>query len=68
MTHHLLDLGKQPLVNNLCDSEVSSLLAEKFPLRAVVEDDLTIHLDYAVDPQILYGNYLYRSSTSKPYT
>jgi hypothetical protein len=67
MTRTILDLGTQPLVNNLCSSEEESLQAERFPLRAVVEDDLTIHLDYAVDPNILYGNYLYRSSTSQPY-
>ena len=67
MTRTILDLGQQPLVNNLCDSELSSMAAATFPLKAIIEDDLTIHLDYAVDPSVLYGNYLYRSSTSKPY-
>lgn len=41
--------------------------AERFPLRAVVEDDLTIHLDYEVEPAKLYQHYLYRSGTSQPY-
>jgi len=67
MTRTILDLGQQPLVNNLCQDEASSLAAEQFPLKAILEDDLTIHLDYAVDPSVLYGNYLYHSSTSKPY-
>jgi hypothetical protein len=41
--------------------------AEQFPLKAVVEEDLTIHLDHAVDPEILYKHYLYRSGVSQPY-
>jgi hypothetical protein len=63
----LLDLGTQPLVNNLCDSRQGAMEAEQFPLKAVVEKDLTIHLDYEVDPKILYKHYLYRSGVSKPY-
>ena len=43
------------------------MTAEQFPLKAVVEKDLTIHLDYAVDPDILYKHYLYRSGVSQPY-
>lgn len=41
--------------------------AERFPLKAIVKEDLTIHLDYAVDPEILYKHYLYRSGVSQPY-
>ena len=67
MTRTLLDLGTQPLVNNLCHSEQESMEAEQFPLKAIVEEDLTIHLDYAVDPEILYKHYLYRSGVSQPY-
>ena len=67
MTRTILDLGQQPLVNNLCEDEASSLSAAQFPLEAIVEDDLTIHLSHAVDPSILYGNYLYHSATSAPY-
>lgn len=63
----LLDLGHQPLVNNLCRSENAALEAEQFPLKAVYEDDLTIHLDTEVSPTKLYANYLYRSGVSKPY-
>jgi hypothetical protein len=67
MTRTLLDLGTQPLVNNLCRSEQESMEAERFPLKAIVEEDLTIHLDYAVDPEVLYKHYLYRSGVSQPY-
>lgn len=67
MTKTILDLGTQPLVNNLCNNKEEALEAEQFPLRAVVEKDLTIHLDYAVDPDILYKHYLYRSGVSQPY-
>ena len=63
----ILDLGTQPLVNNLCKSEQESMEAARFPLKAVVEEDLTIHLDYAVDPKTLYEHYLYRSGVSQPY-
>ena len=67
MNRTILDLGQQPLVNNLCKDEESSLCVEQFPMEAVVEEDLTIHLSHAVDPSILYGNYLYHSATSAPY-
>ena len=67
MTQTLLNLGTQPLVNNLCNSEQESMEAERFPLKAIVKEDLTIHLDYAVDPEILYKHYLYRSGVSQPY-
>jgi hypothetical protein len=67
MIKTILDLGTQPLVNNLCNSKEEAMEAEQFPLRAVVEKDLTIHLDYAVNPEVLYKHYLYRSGVSQPY-
>ena len=67
MIKTILDLGTQPLVNNLCSSRQEAMEAEQFPLKAIVEEDLTIHLDYAVDPEILYKHYLYRSGVSQPY-
>jgi hypothetical protein len=67
MIKTILDLGTQPLVNNLCGSAQEAMDAEQFPLKAVVEEDLTIHLDHAVDPEILYKHYLYRSGVSQPY-
>lgn len=67
MAQTLLNLGMQPLANNLCRTAEEAMGAERFPLRAVVEDDLTIHLDYEVEPAKLYQHYLYRSGTSQPY-
>ena len=67
MAQTLLNLGMQPLANNLCRTAKEAMGAERFPLRAVVEDDLTIHLDYEVEPAKLYQHYLYRSGTSQPY-
>jgi hypothetical protein len=67
MSITLLDLGTQPLVNNLRQSAVEALDAEQFPLKAICEDDLTIHLDEEVPPSFLYSSYLYRSGTSQPY-
>jgi hypothetical protein len=67
MIKTILDLGTQPLVNNLCSSAQEAMEAEQFPLKAIVEEDLTVHLDYAVDPEILYKHYLYRSGVSQPY-
>ena len=67
MSGTLLDLGSQPLVNNLCNSANEALEAERFPLRAVYEDDLTIHLDREVRPEKLYAHYLYRSGVNRPY-
>lgn len=67
MKNTLLDLGTQPLVNNLCSSKEESLNVERYPLRAEYEDDMTIHLDTEIPPDILYKNYLYHSGVSQPY-
>lgn len=63
----LLDLGFQPLVNNLCATAQEALDAERYALRAVCGDDLTIRLDTEVPPEKLYAHYLYRSGVSQPY-
>ena len=67
MTKTLLDLGGQPLVNNLLGSAQEALLAARWPLRAVYDKNYTIHLDTEVPPEKLYQNYLYRSGISAPY-
>ena len=67
MNNTLLDLGTQPLVNNLCLSKEESLSAKRHPLKAMYQDDLTIHLDTEIPPDILYKNYLYNSGVSLPY-
>jgi len=63
----LIDLGKIPLVNNLCDTAEDSLDAEEFPLKLLIEDDLTIFLDTKIDPAKMFSNYLYRSTINVPY-
>jgi hypothetical protein len=67
MSATLLDLGTQPLVNNLCLSREESLNAKRYSLKAEYHDDLTVHLDTEIPPDILYKNYLYNSGVSLPY-
>ena len=67
MTNTLLDLGGQPLVNNLLGSAQEALTATRWPLKAVYDKNHTIHLDTEVPPEKLYQNYLYRSGISAPY-
>jgi hypothetical protein len=63
-----LDLGMMPLVNNLNDTKKESLVCEKYPLEVqLFEDSRLSSLTVAVDPNILYKNYLYKSGVSKPY-
>ncbi len=63
-----LDLGKVPLVNNLCDTREESLEVERFPLAIQLfpESKLTCLTD-VVDKDKLFQNYLYRSNINKPY-
>lgn len=63
-----LNLGKVPLVNNLCKTKEESLQCAKFPLGIQVfpESNLTT-LTQMVNKNNLFHNYLYRSGTNKPY-
>lgn len=65
----LLDLGTQPLVNNLCDTKEDSLSVKRYRLRAEIADDILINLDAesTVPPDELFGHYLYRSGVNIPY-
>lgn len=63
----LLDLIDQPLVNNLKDTAEEALHAKRYPLKALYQEDLTIHLDTEVPPNELYAHYLYRSGVNGPY-
>ena len=63
----LVDLGTQPLVNNLTKTKEEALLAERYPLKATIDDNLIIKLSTAVPPDKLYKNYLYHSGVNKPY-
>ena len=63
----LLNLGLQPLVNNLCLGSAAAIAAKKYPLCATITDDLEIKLNHEVPSDELYGNYLYFSGISSPY-
>jgi 2-polyprenyl-3-methyl-5-hydroxy-6-metoxy-1,4-benzoquinol methylase len=63
----LVDLGTQPLVNNLCKTKEEALSAKRYPLKATINNKLIIKLNTAIPPDKLYKNYLYHSGVSKPY-
>ena len=66
-TKILLNLGLQPLVNNLCRSKEASLAAKQYPICATIDNDLCIQLDTEVPSDELYKDYLYYSGISMPY-
>lgn len=61
-------LGNVPLVNNLCDTQEDSLTVDRFPLTLnyYPTSGLT-SLDFAVDGNLLFSHYLYKSSVNIPY-
>jgi hypothetical protein len=63
-----LNLGKVPLVNNLCKTREESFACEKFPLaiQLFTKSNLTC-LTEVVNKDNLFLNYLYRSGVNKPY-
>ena len=63
----LLNLGIQPLVNNLCRSKEAALHAKQYQLCATIDDDLLIKLDTTVPSDELYKDYLYHSGVNMPY-
>lgn len=63
----LLDLGLQPLVNNLFRTREDALKAKEYPIEGIVNSDLLIKLNTIIPSEELYKNYLYYSSVSKPY-
>lgn len=67
MNKILLDLGVQPLVNNLFYAKEESLNAKQYPMSAVIDSDMKIQLDTAIPSKELYQSYLYHSAVNKPY-
>ena len=66
--HPYLDLGDMPLVNNLTNTREESLNCPKYPLVVNYFPDSGLSaLSVAVDPNILFTNYVYKSSVSQPY-
>ncbi len=62
------DLGEMPLVNNLTDTFEQSLDVKRYPLSVSLfeESNLSV-LDVVIDPDEMFENYTFRSSTNKPY-
>ena len=64
----LLDLGNQPLANGLCASKEEALWAPTYPLRLVrCLVCGSVQLTHDVTADELFGDYPYRSSTSKAF-
>jgi len=62
------DLGNIPLVNNLCDTREEALNAERFPLNInYYPASGESSLDFAVDSELLFKNYLFKSEINIPY-
>lgn len=62
------DLGNIPLVNNLCDTREEALNVERFPLNInYYPASGESSLDFAVDSELLFKNYLFKSEVNIPY-
>ena len=62
------DLGNFPLVNNLHDTKEESINCERFPLRINHFDVSGLSaLSHAVDGDLLFKHYLYKSEVNTPY-
>jgi hypothetical protein len=62
------DLGNIPLVNNLCDTQEKALAAQRFPLNVNYYPASGLSsLDFAVDGELLFSHYLYKTEVNKPY-
>jgi C-methyltransferase C-terminal domain/Putative zinc binding domain/Methyltransferase domain len=60
----VLDLGEQPLANSFIDDPAIS--EDTFPLKLNICTDCThLQLSHAVNPDLLFKNYLYVSGTSQ---
>lgn len=61
-------LGNIPLVNNLCNTREESLTADRFPLNVnYYPASGESSLDFAVDSELLFKNYLFKSEVNIPY-
>lgn len=61
-----IDLGKLPLSNNLCNTVYDN--PERFPLRVLLCEECGLsQLSIVIDPEVLFGHYVYRSSINEGY-
>lgn len=64
----VFDLSGKPLANNLKMNRQAAEDAPRFPLRLVrCPTCALVLIDYVVDPNVLFGEYAYRSSMSQTY-
>ena len=64
--HRVLSLGLQPLANNLIQDKNDNF--EKYPLELnYCNNCFNCQLSFIVDPEILFKNYLYVSSTTESF-
>ena len=63
-----LSLGKSPLANSFLTGEDLTKEEKKYPLELVFCNDCKlVQLSYVVDPEVMFKNYVYVSSTSKTF-
>lgn len=63
-----LDLGKMPLVNNLCENRLESINCDKYSLSVQYFKKSKLScLTENVDPNLLFSEYSYKSGVLKPY-
>jgi hypothetical protein len=61
-----IDLGKLPLSNNLCNTVYDN--PERFPLKVLLCEECGLsQLSIVIDPEVLFGHYVYRSSINEGY-
>jgi hypothetical protein len=61
-----IDLGKLPLSNNLCNTVYDN--PERFPLKVLLCEDCGLsQLSIVINPEVLFGHYVYRSSINEGY-
>lgn len=62
------DLGNFPLVNNLHSTQKESLNCTKYPLKVNFFPNSQLSaLSHAVDGELLFSNYLFKTGVNKPY-
>jgi SAM-dependent methyltransferase len=63
-----LDLQDMPLSNSLANTREEALLSKQFPLKVLFcEDCFLSQLSIVIDPEVMFSNYVYRSSINKGY-
>lgn len=63
-----LDLGELPLSNNLATSVLDPIHFERYPLKVLFCENCSLsQLSIVVNPEVLFSNYVYRSSISQGY-